>query len=104
MSVLLSFAIFPLDSGKKGVSESVSKVIEMLKSREVSYKLNAMGTVIETDTMREALDIVNDAYEVLLPYSDRIYITINIDARKGRSNGMSEKINAVKKRVGEVSI
>lgn len=104
MSVLLNFAIFPLDAGKEGVSEYVSKVLQMLKDSKVSYKLNAMGTVIETETMQEALSIVNDAYEVLLPYSDRIYATINIDARKGRNNGMEEKINAIEKRVGNVSV
>ena len=50
MSILLNFAMFPTDKGAS-VSEYVSKVIENIKDSGVSYKLNSMGTTIETETM-----------------------------------------------------
>ena len=107
MSVLLNFAIFPLDKktdGGGGGSEYVSKVLKMIRESGVSYKLNSMGTTIETDTMEEALHIVNESYKILEPFSKRIYATINIDAKKGRKNGISQKIESIEKRIGKVSI
>ena len=58
MSVLLEFAMFPTDKTGDSASESVSKVIDMINKSGVKYKLTAMGTIIETETLQEALDIV----------------------------------------------
>ncbi|MCG7963584.1 MAG: thiamine-binding protein, partial [Candidatus Thiodiazotropha taylori] len=64
MSVLLEFTIFPLDQGES-VSREVSKVIEMIRESGVSYQLTAMGTLIETDTVSQALEIVERATQLL---------------------------------------
>ena len=77
MSVLLEFAMFPTDKGKS-VSQFVSQVIKMIKESGVTYKLTAMGTIIETETLHEALDIINKAYKVLEPHSERIYSSIKL--------------------------
>lgn len=102
MSVMLNFAIFPTDKGGNGVSEYVSKVLKMIDESGVSYKLNPMGTTIETETIDEALDVVNKAYKVLEPFTNRIYATVNIDARKGRKNAMEGKIRSVENKIGKV--
>ena len=103
MSTILNFAMFPTDKGDKGSSEYVSKVLKMIDESGVSYKLNPMGTSIETDTLEEALEIVNRAYKVLEPYSKRVYSAITIDIRKGRKNGLKQKIESIEKRIGEVN-
>ena len=103
MSTILNFAMFPTDKGDKGSSEYVSKVLKMIDESGVSYKLNPMGTSIETDTLEEALEIVNRAYKVLEPYSNRVYSAITIDIRKGRKNGLKQKIESIEKRIGEVN-
>ncbi|MCK5857260.1 MAG: MTH1187 family thiamine-binding protein [Bacteroidales bacterium] len=102
MSTILNFAIFPTDKGDKGASEYVSKVLKMIAESGVPYKLNPMGTSIETDTLEEALEIVNKSYKVLEPFSERVYSAITIDIRKGRSNGMKQKIESIEKRIGSV--
>lgn len=102
MSVLLNFAIFPTDKGGKGISEYVSKVLKMIDESGVSYKLNPMGTTIETETMADALAIVQKSYEVLEPYADRIYSAITIDARKDRKDGMVQKIASIEEKVGNI--
>ena len=102
MSVLLNFAMFPTDKGGS-VSEYVGQVIRYVKESGVSYRLNPMGTTIETETMEEALDIVNQAYKILEPYADRIYSTINIDARKGPVGRMEGKIASVEDKIGRVN-
>ncbi len=103
MSVLLNFAIFPTDKGGSGVSEYVSKVLKMVAESGVSYKLNPMGTTIETDTMQEALAIVQKSYDILEPESDRIYATITMDIRKGRKNAMQQKIASIENKIGKIN-
>ncbi len=103
MSVLLEFAMFPTDKSGDSASESVSKVIEMIHKSGVNYKLTAMGTIIETETIEEALDIVNRSYKVLEPFSKRVYSSIKLDIRKEKSNRLQQKIESVESKIGKVN-
>lgn len=103
MSVLLEFAMFPTDKVGDSASESVSKIIEMIKNSGVAYKLTAMGTIVETETLEEALNIVNRSYEVLEPLANRVYSTITIDIRKGKSNRIVQKIESIESKIGKVN-
>ncbi len=102
MSVLLNFAMFPTDKGDS-VSQYVSQIINHIKESGVSYKLNPMGTTIETDTMEEALNIVQESYNILEPVSNRVYCSINIDAQKNKGNRMNGKIASIETKIGEVN-
>jgi len=101
MSVLLNFAMFPTDKGSS-VSEYVSKVILNIKNSGFDYKLNPMGTTIETETMEEALGIVQQSYDILSPYSDRVYCSINIDAQKHKDGRIVSKMASVENKIGAV--
>lgn len=102
MSVLMEFAMFPTDKGTS-VSSEVSKVINMIKNSGVSYKLSSMGTTIETETMQEALKILEEAYKVLEPNSERIYSSVKFDIRKGSIGRMEAKLDSIEKKIGEVN-
>lgn len=102
MSVLVNFAMFPTDKGPS-VSEHVSKVIEMIDKSGVTYKLTAMGTIIETETLPEALAIIQNAYNILEPYCDRVYSTMNLDIRKNKSGRLAQKIQSVESKIGKVN-
>ncbi len=102
MSVLLEFAMFPTDRGES-VSQYVSKIIDHIKNSGYPYKLTAMGTIIETDTVREALDIVAGCYDVLEPYSNRVYSSIKMDIRKGKDNRLENKIKSIEEKIGKVN-
>jgi len=102
MSVLLEFAIFPTDKGDS-VSKQVSKVIDLIRESGVNYQLTAMGTLIETDTLPEALAIVNRSYDVLAEDSERIYTTMNIDIQKGKNNRLKTKVEAIENKIGQVN-
>lgn len=101
MSVLLEFAMFPTDKGDS-VSQYVSKVIQMIKESGVSYKLTAMGTIIETETIDEAMEIVNKSYKVLEPHSNRVYSSIKLDIRKEKSKRLEAKIKSIESKIGKV--
>jgi uncharacterized protein YqgV (UPF0045/DUF77 family) len=61
-----------------------------------------MGTIVETDTVAEALAVVQKSYEVLEPLSTRVYTSINMDIQKGRDNRMVSKIQSIENKIGEV--
>jgi uncharacterized protein (TIGR00106 family) len=101
MSVLLEFSMFPTsDDCRDGASVSryVSRIIDMIDLSGVAYQLTPMGTVIETDTMREALDIIEKAYEVL--DCDRVYSSLKFDIRKGKKDRLTSKIASVQEHLG----
>lgn len=102
MSVLLEFAMFPTDKGTS-VSELVSKIILHIKNKGYDYKLTAMGTIVETDTMAEALNIIQESYNVLEPFSERIYSSVKFDIRKGKSNRLEQKISSIESKIGKVN-
>jgi uncharacterized protein (TIGR00106 family) len=103
MSVLLEFAMFPTDKGDS-VSQYVSKIIKMIDESGCSYKLTAMGTIIETESLKEALTIVNRSYEILEPFSKRVYSTMNIDIQKDKSGRMEKKINSIVSKIGDINL
>ena len=102
MSILLEFAMFPTsDDCRDGasVSAQVSKIIDAIDKSGVSYQLTPMGTVVETDTMKAALSIIELAYEQL-ECCERVYSSLKFDIRKDTKNRPKTKIASVKKHVG----
>ncbi len=97
MSVLLEFAMFSLD-GKESKSDDVVKIINMLKQSKVPYKLTPMGTVVETNTIKEALALVEKSHDIL--DSSRIYSTIKVDSKEGRVDGLNSKVRSVEEKLG----
>ena len=99
MSVMLEFAMFPTDKGDS-LSEYVSRIIKMIDESGVSYKLTPMGTIVEVETLDEAMDIVKKAYSRLEPDCQRVSSSIKLDIRKGKSGRLTQKIESVEKKIG----
>ncbi|GFM33608.1 MTH1187 family thiamine-binding protein [Desulfovibrio subterraneus] len=93
MSVIAELSIFPMDKGDS-VSPYVKRALNVLKSSGLMFQLNPMGTVIEGD-WDSVMAAVSDCYKALEADCDRIYMTLKIDARKGREYGMLSKVAAV---------
>lgn len=102
MSVLLDFAMFPTDKGDS-VSEFVSHIILMIKNKGYNYKLTAMGTIVETETLEEALQVIQESYNVLEPYSNRVYSSVNLDIRKGKTNRLEQKVKSIESKIGKIN-
>ncbi len=103
MSVLLQMAMFPTDkSGSK--SKQVSELVKIIRNSGYPYKLTAMATVIETQKMSEALDVVQNCYEKLEELGcERVYSTLTFDIRKGHDNRLEGKVKSVEDKIGKVS-
>ena len=102
MSVMMSFTIFPTDKGIS-VSEYVSKVVENVRNSGFRYTLTPMSTIVETDTMEEALKIVNESYLILKPHSERIYLSLTMDIKNEVGSRMEQKIQSVESKIGPVN-
>jgi uncharacterized protein (TIGR00106 family) len=101
MSVLLEFAIFPTDKGAS-VSEYVSQVIDMIRKDYEVYRLTAMGTIVETDSVPEALEVIEKAHAILAPHSERIYCSMKMDVRRGKGQRLNAKIDSIEEKIGKV--
>ena len=101
-SVLLEFSMFPTSpDGREGagVSGYVSKVIDMIDQSGVAYQLTPMGTIIECGSMKEALGVIEKAYECLSD-CERVYSSLKFDIRKGKTNRLKTKIKSVEETLG----
>ncbi len=94
MSVILNFAMFPTDKGDS-VSPYVSKIIKHIRRFGYANQLTSMGTLIETETLPEALALINEAYEILAEDCERVYVSVNIDIRKGKTGRMVSKVQSI---------
>lgn len=100
MSVLFEFAMFPTDKGES-VSQYVSRILKLIDSAGVSYRLTPMGTVVEVETIDEALHLIRDAYDQLAPDCERVYSTVKFDIRQGKAGRLDGKIRSVEQKVGK---
>jgi uncharacterized protein (TIGR00106 family) len=100
---LLDLSIFPVDQGG-GVSAFVAPVIAMIRDSGHDYRLSPMGTVVETDTLPEALALIERAYAILEGMGcERVYATAKLDIRQGQSGRMVGKVESVRGIIGEVA-
>ncbi len=103
MSVLMSYAMFPTDKGTS-VSEFVSKIVKMVSESGYEYKLSAMGTIVETETLEQALEVVNKSYKILEPHSGRVYSTVTFDIQPNKPIGrIKGKIKSIEDKIGPVN-
>lgn len=101
-SVLLEFSMFPISpdcNDGASVSEHVSKIIDMIDKSGASYQLTPMGTIIEFSSMKEALSLIEKAYECL-DKCERVYSSLKFDIRRGRSNRLKTKISSIEDTLG----
>lgn len=99
MSVIIDLTIFPTDKNGQSLSPYVARVIDIIRKSELPYALGPMGTSIEGE-WDEIMSVVDACYRELEKDSDRIYLSIKADCRKGRKNGMAGKVQSVQEKLG----
>lgn len=99
MSILFEFAMFPTDKGES-VSPYVSRLLTVIDDSAAAYRLTPMGTIVEVQTLDEALSIIKKCYEQLEPDCARIYSAVKFDIRKGPMGRMEGKVASVTAKAG----
>lgn len=93
MSVLAELSLFPL--GAQGsLAPSVAKAVGVIKDSGLPYLLGPMGTCIEGE-WQEVMDVVTRCFNALKADQDRIYLTLKVDWRAGREEGLTSKTESV---------
>jgi uncharacterized protein YqgV (UPF0045/DUF77 family) len=73
----------------------------MIDTSGVSYRLTPMGTIVETETIDEALRIIQEAYATLEPDCSRVSVSARLDIRKGEGSRLIQKVASVEQKVGK---
>ncbi|MCJ2165793.1 MULTISPECIES: MTH1187 family thiamine-binding protein [unclassified Pseudodesulfovibrio] len=94
MSVIIDLAIFPMDKGASDLGSYVARALDIIRQSGLSYALGPMGTSIEGE-WEDVMAVVDACYRDLEKDSDRIYLNIKADSRKGRLHGLAQKVQSV---------
>lgn len=97
MSTLAELSIFPLDKGES-LSKYVAKALQVIKESGLNYELTPMGTCIEGD-FEQVITVVKNCFKELEPECNRIYLSLKVDFRKNRENGLTSKIKSVQEKL-----
>jgi uncharacterized protein YqgV (UPF0045/DUF77 family) len=73
--------------------------VKVIRSKGYQNQLTAMGTIVETNTLKEALSLIEDAYAELEPDCERVYVTVNIDIKKDGDDRIHTKVQSVESKI-----
>lgn len=96
--MLVEFSITPIGRGES-LSEDIAAVLDLVDKSGLEYQLTAMGTLIEGD-WDELLALIKRCHQLLLERVPRVVTWIHIDDRKGTTDQLRYKVEAVEKRLG----
>jgi len=99
MSALVEFSMFPTEQ-TQSKSAFVARVLDIVDRSGLPYQLTPMGTIIEAQSVVEALEVINRAYEELQRDYGRIYSSIKIDWREGPVGRLNKKVASVEAKLG----
>ncbi len=97
MSVIIDFSIFPVDK-EASVSPYVAKAVKIIKESGLEYRIGPMGTCIEGE-WEDVMGVVGRCFEKMKEDSDRIYMTLKIDYRRGYSGRISGKVKSLEEKL-----
>ncbi len=93
MSVILELSIFPMDKGDH-FSPYVARAVDTIRKSGLAYSFGPMGTCIEGD-YDEVMKVARECFEELGRDSERVYMNMKLDWRKGRTDGLTRKVRSV---------
>lgn len=98
MSVIVELSIFPMD--KQGsFAPFVARVVSIIRASGLPHTLGPMGTCIE-GSWEAVMKVTDQCFRELQQDSDRVYMTMKVDWRRNRTNGLSGKVQSVNEELG----
>ena len=99
MSVIVELSIFPVGTSGASLSPYVARVLRVLQASGLPFELNPMGTCIEGD-WEPVWAAVSACMRELQKDSERVYLTVKADWRRGADRRMAAKVDAVREKLG----
>lgn len=97
MSVIVELSLFPMDKGQ-GVSAYVAQAVAVIRQSGLAHVLTPMGTCIEGE-WEEVQAVVDACFRDLAAVSDRVFMTLTVDWRRGRKEGLAGKVASVEQKL-----
>ncbi len=97
MSVIVDFAIFPMDKGES-LSPYVARAIKVINESGLPHKLHPMGSCIEGE-WEEVIGVVTRCLKEMEKDCNRINVNFKADYRKGEPGRMDRKIESVESKL-----
>lgn len=97
--MLVEFSIVPIGKGSS-IGDEIAKVLKIVDSSGLPYKVNPMGTVVEGE-WNNIMRLIKKCHDAVMKSGERVITTISIDDRKGKPNRIEEKVKSVEKRLGK---
>lgn len=97
MSVIIDFAIFPMDKGES-LSPFVARAVKIINESGLPHQLHPMGSCIEGE-WEEVMAVVDKCFKELKKDCGRINVNFKADYRKGESGRMKRKIASVESKL-----
>jgi uncharacterized protein (TIGR00106 family) len=96
--VLLEFTMSPTGKGES-LSPYIARVLDIIDRSGITYRLTAMGTILEGE-WDEVMKVVNDCFYELMRDCSRIGVYIKIDYRQGAESRLMSKIKSLEEKLG----
>ena len=100
MSLMAIVSMTPLGKGES-VSQYVAKVVAEIDKSGIPYVITPMGTIIESETWDELMDVLKRGFDSMARDCPRISICIKIDYRKGKSGRIERKVESLEDKLGK---
>ena len=102
MAVILEFSVIPIGEGV-GLSKLIARAVKTLEELGVKHLATPMGTIIEAESLDEALRCVRVAHEAIFEAGARRVVTlIKIDDRRDVKRSMEDKLRSLRKVLEEL--
>ncbi len=97
---MVEFSIVPLGT-KVSISPVIAEIMKIVVASGVSYRANAMGTILEGE-WDAVMSVVKNCHDLVMQDAERTITTIKIDDRKGSDARMDKKLESVEQKLGMV--
>ena len=95
---IAEFSITPIGKGVS-VGTYVSRCLDIVDRSGISYRLNAMGTVVE-GSFDDIMTLIERCHKAVAQECDRVSTIVKIDDRKGATGQLEAKVKGVERRLG----
>lgn len=96
--MIAEFSIMPVGKGES-LSEYVAEMVKVVSESGLESTTGPMSTSVEGD-WDEVMGVIKRCRDKLLENSNRIYLIIKIDERKGASGRLRGKVKSVEQKLG----
>ena len=93
---IMEISILPLGTESASVSKHIKDALDILKGKgDIQYQVTAMGTIIETRSVKTLLNIAKEMHKSTLAGAARVVTSIKIDDRKDKKLTIQGKIDKI---------